>query len=220
MYLSQLILNPRCHIAQADLSNPYELHRTVMRGFPSPTPASERVLFRLEPFDREGFPSSVVLVQSIDQPDWTTLSNRRDYLLQEPLVKDLNGMRFRAGQVLRFRLRANPIKRNASSGKRMALTRQEEREAWLLRKAKQGGFAVAVETLNIRDTNIKSFAGPMPDEHEPEPGRPHEVTVHSVDYDGLLLVQEPERFQIQLQQGIGPAKGMGCGLLSLAPLGS
>jgi len=39
-----------------------------------------------------------------------------------------------------------------------------------------------------------------------------------VDYEGVLQVVNVEKFLAVLRQGIGPAKGLGCGLLSLARL--
>jgi hypothetical protein len=52
MYLSRLILNPRSRAVQRDLASPYDLHRTVMSGFPEDLGKHEdRVLYRLDQMD-------------------------------------------------------------------------------------------------------------------------------------------------------------------------
>jgi len=40
--------------------------------------------------------------------------------------------------------------------------------------------------------------------------------LYSVRYDGILTVTDPEAFRLTQVRGIGPAKGFGCGLLSVA----
>ncbi len=48
MILSKLNLDITCSQAKKDLANPYSMHRTIMRAFPTPLPEEERVLFRVE----------------------------------------------------------------------------------------------------------------------------------------------------------------------------
>jgi CRISPR-associated protein Cas6/Cse3/CasE subtype I-E len=43
-----------------------------------------------------------------------------------------------------------------------------------------------------------------------------ELAFIAVQFDGLLEVEDPERFMAAIHQGIGPGKGFGFGLLSLA----
>jgi CRISPR system Cascade subunit CasE len=44
----------------------------------------------------------------------------------------------------------------------------------------------------------------------------HKATFVIVDFDGLLKVESPEKLINAIKKGLGPAKGLGCGLLSLA----
>jgi len=46
----------------------------------------------------------------------------------------------------------------------------------------------------------------------------HILKIPCVRYDGFLQVSDPAAFEHGLQMGIGPAKGFGCGLLSLAAI--
>ena len=222
MFLSQLVMNPLNWKARTDLSNPYELHRSLMRGFPSPLDPQERVLFRLDINLRHSGQGAKVLVQSIFSPDWSPLVNKDDYLLQEPEVRSLDGLRFIGGQVLRFRLRANPSKRIAKSGRRAGIYQEEDRRIWLKRKADQSGFDFAEDALIVHEAEFHSFKAHKERLNNPSglQNRVINMTVNIVDYEGLLQVIDPDGFYESLKEGIGPAKGLGCGLLSVARVSS
>lgn len=205
MYLSQLTLNIKNRQAVKDQANPYELHRTLSKAFPQYKHEEERILFRLE---GERFES--VLVQSTLEPDWEKLIVSSRYLLKEPGVKTFECLNFAKGQLLRFRLRANPIRRDSKSKKRVALHTVEERFAWLERKGRSNGFIVKQDMMTSHSTTWRQFTMPVKDI-----GR-KKVTFNMVDYEGVLIVDNPVLLNQAVRQGIGPAKGLGCGLLSLA----
>ncbi len=219
MYLSQLILDSRSRQVRAEIANFYELHRTVMRAFPEKMEGAERVLFRLDLHPRAGVP--LLLVQSPMQPSWDFLSSPdKNYLLpvcewddfgvQNPAVKPFDPQ-FQPGQSLRFRLRANPTVKKGREGKRngqrVGLFHEEEQLSWLSRKLESAG----AKLLSARVTAGDAQKGRL--YHE---DKPHELTVYTVQFDGELRVIDPSSFRDALQAGIGPAKGFGCGLLSLA----
>jgi CRISPR system Cascade subunit CasE len=206
MYLSRLTLNPHHRSAQRDLSNPYELHRTLMAAFSEDLPKKERVLFRVETDPRTGAPT--VLLQSHTAPDWATLEEREGYLLDEPDAKpfDLAG-KLTASQSLSFRLRANPtVKRD---GSRHGLYKEEEQRAWLARKGKRNGFRV-VQVTAIQEGDVYAW---KPRRN----GKKRKLTFFAVRFDGLLQVTDPGALWDAVQSGVGPAKSFGFGLLSLAP---
>jgi len=214
MYLSRLILNPRSRRVQSEAASPYELHRTVMRAFPDHLqPGKERVLYRLDQ-SRRGLVLSL-LVQSLHPPDWSWLDDpgARGMLAPSegpnPEVKPFHPA-FHRGQVLVFRLRANPtVKRSVGDGRkvRCGLYKREEQRAWLERKAEQGGFALL--RLETRQEGIRKALIHREEES-------HALKLLSVRYDGLLRVTDPERLLETLKCGIGSGKGLGFGLLSLA----
>jgi CRISPR system Cascade subunit CasE len=209
MYLSRLILNPRSRRAQKEIANPYEMHRSVMRAFPDDLQAdSERVLFRLESHRRAG--SFTLLVQSWMSPDWSWLTepSARGYLLPvsepNPAVKSFE-LALVTGQTLAFRLRANPtVKRD---GKRHGLFRLEEQREWLMRKASQGGFRV----LSTQIVNASDAEGWIRCDDQRR-----KLKLFAVRFDGFLRVKKPEQLRETVRQGVGPGKGLGFGLLSLA----
>ena len=221
MYLSRLLLNTRNRDARRDLASPYDLHRTLARVFPGPRADAEGanegrtpnhgLLFRAEP-DAPGGPA--VLVQSLAEPDWRSLPD--GYARQTDGPKPFEP-RLCEGQRLRFRLVANPtVKKQVEgrkNGARVPLVHDRapaghpEVEAgyldWLERKAEAGGFAVAhVVDAPFQTTGGRGKRG---------------LTLFGVRFDGALTVTSPDRLLHAVRSGIGPAKGFGFGLLSLAP---
>ena len=214
MYLSRLILNPRTRRVQKEVAAPYQMHRSLMKAFPDNLkPGDERVLFRLKTHPRTG--ALTLLVQSLTLPDWSWLAepNARGYLLPvdepNPAVKsfDLNLV---SGQVLAFRLRANPtVKRrfNEKDHKRVGIYSEEKQIEWLKRKGEQGGFRV----LSVRTSNQGTVNGYIRRDEER-----HKLKLLAVQFDGLLQVTDPNRLRETVRQGIGSGKSLGFGLPSLA----
>jgi CRISPR system Cascade subunit CasE len=203
MYLSNLILNPRSRQANIDKGNPYELHRSLMLAFPAFDHEQERVLFRLEMR-----PDNQVLVQSTLIPDWSRLAE--NYLVSPPVIKPLE-LSLTPGQLLRFRLRANPSKRDPQTHKRVGLYSDAERLDWLRRKGEQNGYSFEPENVTLTSApwqhlSIPSNLG----------GKRQQAKFNFVDFNGVLRVIDPDQLVESIRQGVGPAKGFGCGLLSLA----
>lgn len=223
MYLSFLRLNPASAAVQKDLRDVAELHRTVLSAFPDlrksemGARASLGILYRLESERSTG--RILLYVQSLKTPDWSGLPE--DYLLQEagapnPAIKSVEAAynSIRSGQVLRFRLRANPTRKidtksgpdgTRRNGRRVPVSGTDAQVEWLVRKAAEHGFellqvAVAAsgsaELVKSRKTN-RTFQG--------------------VVFEGSLAVRDPERFRDALAKGLGPGKAFGFGFLSVAP---
>jgi len=220
MYLSRLILNPRSRQVRNELADPYEMHRTVMQAFPDELPSDERVLFRVEVQPRTGIPT--LLVQSRYRPDWSRITDSsKDYLLNgevllpgldNPAVKFVN-LRLQVGQRLVFRLRANPTVKKKREGKkqgrRVGLYREEEQLAWLQRKLESAGARL----LQARVGNKAEPRGKLFAERNPK----NRMKFLAVQFEGILEVQDPEKLLAAIRAGIGSGKGLGFGLLSLAP---
>lgn len=233
MYLSRLILNPRNAQARKEIALPYQLHRTLLNAFPvgrAEQPRSEvdsfGVLFRLEQSERDG--SIRVLVQSKVAPDWRFLQGKQDarrqpYLLPPELLPDDRpnpavtefhlAEKLRVGQILAFRLRANPTRRlgkaaGKDQGKRVGIYDEESQIRWLERKAEAGGFRILSLTVR-RDGKLRDYI-PRQDD------APTKLELLSVQFDGLLQVLDPQLLITTVESGVGSAKGFGFGLLSLA----
>lgn len=210
MYLSQLVLNSRSRIVLNDLSDPYELHRTIMSGFPEVLPEGERILFRVEIQNSE--PVLSVLVQSRTPPDWSGLE-QRGYLRRSAAVKTFE-FQPEIGQTYIFRLAANPTKRlkgdGEKDGPRVGLQKEEDQLDWLRRKGEQNGFSVLSARASRQD---------RPDGVKYIQGKKNHIRCLVICFNGLLTVTDPMAFRQACMQGVGSAKGLGCGLLSLAKAG-
>jgi CRISPR system Cascade subunit CasE len=207
MYLSRLTLNPRQPQARRDLSDPYEMHRTLSRAFvvDAATPPA-RFLWRLE--SGAGFqPSTVVLVQSATRADWSVfdpMAAYADEILGNKAI-DLDAL-IRDGARYRFRLLANPTVTRA--GKRYGLVREDDQVAWLARQGERNGFRLhgcvrgASERLRVNQKRT-----------------PNRITVDTALFDGLLEVESSSLVKTALRNGLGHAKAFGLGLLSVARAG-
>ncbi|MBM4029186.1 MAG: type I-E CRISPR-associated protein Cas6/Cse3/CasE [Planctomycetes bacterium] len=243
LYLSRLILDPTCRQVWSELAHPYEMHRTLMRAF-SQRPADDvearkqfGILFRADVDEPRG--RVTVYVQSHVQPDWSFLDTVSDYLGTDvdppnPACKDIvkTYARLRSGQVLSFRLRANPTKRIGKSakgdevlkGKRVGLVREEEQIQWLTRKGKGCGFEILMKQVEKENgethqiPRVKVCREGKQRGRKREDGRSHEMTQLAVCFDGLLRITNADAFREALASGIGPAKAFGFGLLSIAPV--
>ncbi|MGC8876998.1 type I-E CRISPR-associated protein Cas6/Cse3/CasE [Thermus sp.] len=220
MWVSKLVLNPASRAARRDLANPYEMHRTLSKAVSEALgEGRERLLWRLEP--ARGLEPPVVLVQTLTEPDWGVLEEGyAEVFPPKPFEPAL-----RPGQRLRFRLRANPAKRLAATGKRVALKTPLEKIAWLERRLMEGGFRLLEGEEGplvriLQDTFLevrrrKGVASPS-GEHREE-GERRLVQVQAVLFEGRLEVVDPKKARATLERGIGPGKALGLGLLSLAP---
>lgn len=216
MYLSLLRLNPRSREVQRDVSDVTQLHRSVMGAFADiPGTSSARavhgVLHRLEDDSRQRALS--LYVQSRSLPNWEQLSD--GYLLSQPEVKSVDHLyeRIREGQILRFRLRANPTRKIDTksaedgarrNGRRVPVRGEQEQVAWLQRQGARRGFVVM---------SVAVVASGSPELRRSWIDR---RVFQGVLYEGRLVVQSRDAFLQGLMEGIGPAKAFGFGLLSIA----
>ena len=227
MHLHRIHLNPRCKEARRDLADPYQMHATLCRAFFPPDTACPQgaLLWRQEPeSDREGRPR--VLIQSRVTPDWSRIAVS-DWLAQAEtgidLVQKLALDTLQAGQIFRFRLRANPSK--TVQGKRQGLVRADAQREWLARKGEQHGFALPeAATQDYFDFMQSPEGRAYPDvrvshEHMLQGSQygGNAIRVYSVLFEGRLTVTDSARFLAALETGIGHGKVMGLGLLSIAP---
>ena len=188
--------------------NPYEFHRRLWRLFPdeakesrsNDTESRQGFLFRIEEHKRGG--QVTLLVQSRRPPQSIsrlTIIGTREFH-PKPLRK----------QRLAFILTANPIKtivdsqRDSKLGKRsekcrVPLIREEEQREWLSRKLANAG---EIMTVNVQPHHPMYF----------RKGSRSGKLVTST-FAGVLQVSDPACLTQLLENGVGPAKGFGCGLL-------
>jgi CRISPR system Cascade subunit CasE len=214
MFMTRFEINPRRRAAREILSSAQRMHAAVSAGFSESRAdaVDGRILWRLD----EGRYDVVLYVVSPDEPDLTHLvesigrstypAQSRDY---GPFLDKLA-----AGERWAFRLRANPVHNvrgpDGGRGKRVGHVTADQQTAWFHRQAQRHGFHVVtgsadVPDLALRDRRTQRFVR-----------RNRTVTLSTAVVEGTLQVEDPQLLRAALVGGIGPGKGYGCGLLTLA----
>jgi CRISPR-associated protein, Cse3 family len=134
-----------------------------------------------------------ILMQSLYEPSVT------DYQSCVILRKKVFNPALKEKDRLRFVLCANPTKRLAKERCRVPLIDEEQLIAWIQKKLEN---AVTFENVEIADKRNLYFR------KNDKAGK-----IVTTTFEGLLTVSDPVLMRTALQQGIGPAKAFGCGLM-------
>ncbi|MBI5248089.1 MAG: type I-E CRISPR-associated protein Cas6/Cse3/CasE [Desulfomonile tiedjei] len=123
--------------------------------------------------------------------------------------------RLRPGDLVRFRLMANPTRKTqdgSSNGKRKRVEPTLKAHAdWLSRKLREAaGSPICIETF------VPGWAHGWRTKYEPQPGQ--RMQWWSVLFEGIFRLQDPSVLKQLLECGVGSAKAFGFGLLSVAPV--
>jgi len=193
----------------------YSLHKSIWNLFADHPDRRRDFLYRLE--REKGRP--LIYVVSARPPSAETGIWHVETKPYKP--------RIRSGMLLAFMLRANPVRtkrdemnrqhrhdvvmdakmRIKKEGKQhgsMACLVQREGEKWLLERAARHGFEIKegyVRADGYRQHRLK----------KPRDGRV--ITFSTIEFAGLLSVNDCDKFLEALYKGIGPAKGFGCGMM-------
>lgn len=220
MHLSVLRLNPASAAVQNDLRDVANLHRTIMKAFPTiidpevKARAYYDVLHRLELERNTG--RILLYVQSRVAPDWSKLPSGYVHPENEVRTKSVGEVYagLKAGRLLRFRLRANPTRKidtksdpdgKRRNGRRVTVGGPAEQVEWLARKAEACGFQIIQASLASTGSGERVYSSRM------------NHSLQGAVFEGCLVVRDPGRFRESLVKGIGPAKAFGYGLLSIGP---
>lgn len=175
-----------------------------MKAFPEhlkETNRNGRILFRVDKESDKLYPS--VLIQSILCPDWGFLINNDQYLLKDPVFKQFKYPKFAKGNKYRFRIFGNPTKK--INGKRVGMYKEEEQYNWLKRKAELGGFNL----IQVNITRKEELSARVNN-------RSSKMTFHGVQFEGMLQIANPEKFETTMRNGIGSGKSFGFGFLTIS----
>jgi CRISPR system Cascade subunit CasE len=222
MFLTRLRINPARRGARALLVSPQKMHAAVLAGFADPPvgASGSRVLWRVDEDDRHTVRLYVV---SPDRPDLSHLVEQAGWPTTEPWQsRPYDGLlqSLAKGQQWAFRLTANPVRsrrRTAESERSQPFghVTVAQQLGWLTDRAERGGFTIVGNELG--EPNLLVHRRRMWRFTRVRGERP--VTINAVTFDGVLEVTDPEALRRTLTAGLGRAKGYGCGLLTLAPVG-
>ncbi|KJH65973.1 type I-E CRISPR-associated protein Cas6/Cse3/CasE [Chromobacterium violaceum] len=199
MYLTQLTLDARLAAARRDLANAYDMHRSLCRAFAADghtKPA--RFLWRLERHDAaQG--EAMVLVQSELPGNWQSFGHVQTIACKPLSLEAL----VQTDKRYFFRLLANPTV--TREGKRYGLQAEEAQLAWLARQLEKSGAMIQHVQRGLSQQWKLRKTGSL-------------MTLQAARFDGVLAVDDAPKLRLAVASGLGHAKAMGLGLLSLAPL--
>jgi CRISPR system Cascade subunit CasE len=226
MYMSRICLHPdaaKNSSFWSAMRDGYQVHRQLWSLFADSDERKRDFIYRQE--EQRGAP--VFFAVSDREPRDT----KGLWLIEtKPYQPKLS-----AGQKLGFVVRVNPIRsKRDNEGKqhrhdivmdaKLRVTEsdsevketiteaeivQNEGCAWLMARAAGCGFQVTDSEVRIDGYRQHRWI-------KPKTG--HLVRFSTVEITGLLTVADPEVFSLTLRQGIGPAKGFGCGLVLVRPV--
>jgi len=187
MFLSKVLFHPT--------RNPYETHRILWGLFPDMPDADRPFLYRMS-WSKHGKPNEA-LMQSRVTPN-VGISGSCKILATKEFKPKLSN-----GQILRFALCANPTKRLSSERKRVPLLNEKQQLDWLDRKI---GSSVDLLETQVAEGRVlhfwrKGVAG----------------KVFTIKFNGIMRISDPNQLVQTIEDGVGPAKSFGCGMLSIAP---
>ncbi|GAA1330235.1 type I-E CRISPR-associated protein Cas6/Cse3/CasE [Saccharothrix algeriensis] len=218
MHLTRFEINPARRDARALLASPQKLHAAVMAAFPTTasTATAGRVLWRVDRHQHQVLlylvsPHRPDLTHLVEQVGWPTTGtwDTRDY---RPLLDHIT-----TGQQWAFRLRANPVSNRRKStdstrSQRFGHVTVAQQTDWLLTRTERHGFTVPLGEHKEPDVAVRGR------EQVTFKRQAANVTLSTAVFEGHLEVLDADLLRAALVNGIGPAKGYGCGLLTLAPV--
>lgn len=222
MYLSRVEIDRKNRAKTKDLTHLGAYHNWVEQSFPAEIAAGERKrhLWRIDQLAGKLY----LLVLSEERPDirklekygvpGTALTKSYDTWLAQ----------LENGQILRFRLTANPVhkitKPEEKQGRTMPHITIERQRQWLLDRAERLGFELLQKTSDGGPDGKPTRAFDIVAREWPvlyRKGNQRRVRLSRVTFEGLLKIKDVSTFRLALVEGIGREKAFGMGLMTVIP---
>jgi CRISPR-associated protein Cas6/Cse3/CasE subtype I-E len=190
----------------------YYLHKLIWGAYPGiPRDSPQPFLFTVTNTDDKNYLHC--FVQSRTQPMWDHIDTERnkekhDLSLTQISIKKVqvgiyNGIKFS------FRLHTSPIKNEflpgRARGKKTILSDTKDIEKWFLLKTKLSGFYP--ENFELKNTKVKTGIQSGTDIKY--------YLLGACQFEGILRVNDVDRFKDVLCKGIGPKKSFGFGMMMI-----
>ena len=221
MYLSRVEVDSRNRQKTKDLTHLGAYHNWVEQSFPTEIAQGtrQRHLWRLDTLRGKRY----LLVLSAEKPDIQKLATYG--VPGTAMIKTYDSFlaKIQAGQILRFRLTANPSRKISRPGQKQGrvvphITVKRQRE-WLTKRAADSGFQLVKKEV-VDDPKISgSLAFDVVNRDWPvlHHKKERSVRLSRVTFEGLLRVTDIEAFKTTLTHGLGREKAFGMGLMTVIP---
>ncbi|MEV8509784.1 type I-E CRISPR-associated protein Cas6/Cse3/CasE [Actinoplanes sp. NPDC051475] len=233
-YLSRIYLNPLRTKTQQFLRSPQALHAAILGGI-SRQPVTERVLWRL---DTDNKHRATVLALTDSHPSWEHLIEQGGWPESDDpqaLIRPYEALldQIMRGRQFAMRLRANTVtatksptapspaqKEHLTTHPRPRGIRVPHRTAahqltWFTQRIEKWGFTLQqvddVPAVQLTARERLQFTKHADD----TTGRT--VTLQTGTFDAVVAIDDPDRAQRSLLEGVGAGKAYGLGLITLAP---
>lgn len=189
------------HLNRADckalgLKDIYSLHKVVYSLFPPKTGESRDFLFA----DKGGdFHGRKILILSRRKPVSPGFGEISSKVIHE---------RFLEFEHYGFEMVLNPTRRDAGTGKIVAVRGRDNLLEWFTEKVPRFGFKVFSESLQVNHAGVLIYK---------KNGKTR--THNTATFIGKLNVTDRQAFVKSFEEGIGRAKSFGFGLLQIVPIG-
>lgn len=213
MYLTEICLQDEA-AARLLPYNPYNWHQRVWSFFPG---RSERdFLYRVD-YTARGLRLLILSEHAPVTPmDFDSSAFRCREIPESFFTHSLYHFQIRVNATRRVKVDARTGKR-VEKGMRVPITETEELLNWLKRKGEQGGFSLPY--LEGEENSPSCYLNVIPEKQLVFQKKGCALAHHaSVQFAGVLRVENPDVFRQTFKCGIGSAKSFGFGLLMLQPL--
>ena len=210
MYLSRIEVDMQNRALLQALAVPAFLHAAIENCVSGPR---LRNLWRVDTIGEKHY----LLIVSQEKVDFSALKEKfgpdDGKPIEEAVCYDRLFEKLQMGQKWRFRLCANPTKSKKTEGHnargKVYAVRPSEEKQWLIDKAKEKGFSVAMDSFVVVTRGWKYF-------NKGKGKGKMRVSLYTVTYEGILEITDVEQFKDTLTNGMGRGKAYGCGMLTIA----
>lgn len=225
MYMSRAKMLPTAVLDKSfnNMASNYKIHRLIWSLFSKGSDDERSFLYRQE---SDGIlPTFYIVSESEPEEEsglWDlnvksydpVLQSRQDLsfsLRANPIVskRDEKGKQHRHDVVMDEKDHMKKVNSDNDNHPPVAEIVQKKGVEWLQKKAAKCGFSINEE--QVRADGYRNH-------HFYKPNGKHNISFNTIDFTGILTVTDPELFKQTLFEGIGPAKGFGCGLLLVRPI--
>lgn len=191
IYQFKMKLDYKSSLGRNTLSNDYEIHKILCRILGT-SRNEANILYRRNK-------DSILVHSTIEPKNFDEFS---DIIKYKPKVNSIDYTHIKNGNVFRFLLKANPIKKR--NGKASALIRKDDQTEWIKRTFGDNGL----ELLALHYVQSHGMSGVYKKDYPP-------IKFISATFSGILKIKDKDKCIGLLESGVGKEKAFGCGLLSI-----
>ena len=217
MYLSRVEIDDSNRRKLKDLTNLAAYHGWVEKSFPDEEKSQFRHLWRIDQLKSKRY----LLLVSPKKPIVKNLERYGVPGTAQIVDYDHYVNSLKEGQIMRFRLTANPVTRHGGKVIKAAMpedkkngeTMRDRLKDWLFKRMVPNGFEITRSDFDMYNVDMVSQKTVALYHKGCKP-----INLKQVTYEGILKITDLDKFKAALKQGIGREKAYGMGLITVIPI--